>query len=149
MAVNVHCISGSNWNLESVGFYGEGKTGVPGEKPLEAEKRTNNKRNPHMTPRPGIEPGPHGWEVSALTTAPSLLSQAIPRLIRHNYACMLRPVLALLIRKEGKPIPIRSDERLKLQTSAFRIPVRWSIYIINSVDKTKIFVYNSPTDAAP
>ena len=26
-----------------------------------------------MTPRPGIEPGPHWWEASALTTAPSLL----------------------------------------------------------------------------
>ena len=32
--------------------------------------------------------------------------------------------------------------------SAFRISVRWSNYIINS-DKTKNFVYNSPTDAAP
>ena len=32
---------------------------------------------------------------------------------------------------------IRSDEGLTLEKSAFRIPVRWSIYIINSVDKTK------------
>ena len=31
---------------------------------------------------------------------------------------------------------IRFDEGLTLETSAFRIPVRWSIYIINSVDKT-------------
>ena len=37
--------------------------------------------------------------------------------------------------------PIRSDEGLKLETSAFRISVRWPIYIINSVDKTK-FLYN-------
>ena len=35
--------------------------------------RTNNKLNPPMTPRPGIEPGPHWWEASVLTTAPSLL----------------------------------------------------------------------------
>ena len=35
--------------------------------------RTNNKLNPHMTPSPGIDPGPHWWEASALTTAPSLL----------------------------------------------------------------------------
>ena len=35
--------------------------------------RTNNKLNPHMTPSPGIKPGPHWWEASALTTAPSLL----------------------------------------------------------------------------
>ena len=32
---------------------------------------------------------------------------------------------------------IRSDEGLTLETSAFRISVRWPIYIINSVDKTK------------
>ena len=34
--------------FESVGFLGEGKTGVPGEKPLGAKERTNNKLNPHM-----------------------------------------------------------------------------------------------------
>ena len=42
-------------------------------KSLGAETRTNNKLNTHMTPRPGIKPGPHWWEASALTTAPSLL----------------------------------------------------------------------------
>ena len=42
-------------------------------KTLGARTRTDNKFNPHMTPRPGIEPGPHWWEASALTTAPSLL----------------------------------------------------------------------------
>ena len=37
---------------------------------------------------------------------------------------------------------IRSDEGLTLETSAFRISVRWPIYIINSVDKTKFeFTY--------
>jgi len=41
------------------GFGGEGKTRVPGEKPLGAEKRTNNKLNLHMTPGPGIKPGTH------------------------------------------------------------------------------------------
>ena len=59
--------------FRNVGFYGERKTGVPGEKPLGAEKRTNNKLNPHMTSSPGIEPGPHWWKASALTTAPSPL----------------------------------------------------------------------------
>ena len=39
--------------------------------------RTNNKLNPHMTSSPGIEPGPHWWKASALTTAPSLLPQQI------------------------------------------------------------------------
>ena len=52
-----------------------------------------------------------------------------------------------LYRKEGGSfyrnceLSIRSDEGLTLKTSAFRISVRWPIYIINSVDKTKIFVY--------
>ena len=42
-----------------VGFSGEGKTEVPGEKPLGVRERTNNKLNPHMTSTPGVEPGPH------------------------------------------------------------------------------------------
>ena len=39
-----------------------------------AGTRTNDKLNPYMTSNPGIEPGRHWWEASALTTAPSLLS---------------------------------------------------------------------------
>ena len=57
----------------SVGFCGEGKTRVPREKPLGARERTNKNLNPHMVLMPGFEPGPHGWEASALTTAPPLL----------------------------------------------------------------------------
>ena len=50
----------------NVGFWGQGKTGVPGEKPLGARSRTNNNLNPHMTPGhgPGIEPGTHWLERS-------------------------------------------------------------------------------------
>jgi len=50
------------------------KTGVPGEKPLRAEKKFN-KLNPHMTLSLGIEPGPQWWEASAITTMPPLLFQ--------------------------------------------------------------------------
>ena len=39
---------------------------------------------------------------------------------------------------------ICSDEGLTLETSAFRISVRWPIYIINSVDKTKFLYTTSP-----
>ena len=49
------------------------KTWVPGGKPLRAEKRTN-KLNPHMTPSPKIEHGPHWGDARALTTTPPLLS---------------------------------------------------------------------------
>jgi len=44
-----------------------------GRKPIGARTRTNNKLNPHLTLNPGIEPGAHWWEASALTTTPSLL----------------------------------------------------------------------------
>ena len=52
-------------------FLMRGKTRVPGEKPLRAEYRTN-KLNPHMTPSAEIEPRPHWWKASALTTRPTL-----------------------------------------------------------------------------
>ena len=60
--------------IGSAGFYGEGKTGLSGQKPLGARERTNNKLNPHKASTPGFEPGPHWWEASALTTTPPLLS---------------------------------------------------------------------------
>ena len=59
--------------FESVVFCGEEETGVPGEKPLGARERTNNKLNPHMASTPGFEPGPQWWEASSLTTATPLL----------------------------------------------------------------------------
>ena len=68
----------------SVGFWGEGKTGVPGEKPLGARERTNNKLNPHMASTSGFEPGPHCWEASALTTAPPLLPDRLYRSFVEN-----------------------------------------------------------------
>ena len=43
------------------------------KKNLGARTTTKNNFNPHMTPSPGIEPGPYWWEESALSTAPSLL----------------------------------------------------------------------------
>ena len=45
---------------------------MPGEKPLGATERTNNKLNPHLASTPGFEPGPHWWQASALTAAPPL-----------------------------------------------------------------------------
>ena len=60
--------------FEKGGFKGEGKTRVPGEKPLGVREKTNNKLNPRMALTPGFEPGPHWWEMSTLTTAPSFLT---------------------------------------------------------------------------
>ena len=62
----------------SVGFEERGKPEYP-EKNL-SEKRTNNKRNPcTYGVDVGIRPGPHWWEASALTPAPSLAP------LKHNY----------------------------------------------------------------
>ena len=93
--------SSSTWFLVelefgNVGFWGEGKTGVPGEKPLGAKERTNNKLNPHMALTPGFEPGPLWWEASALTTAPSL----VPKLehwldLKQRYPLDLAPINSL------------------------------------------------------
>ena len=74
-----HSGSSSTWfpvelEFRNVGFWGEGKSGLPGEKPLGAKERTNHKLNPHMASTPGFEPGPNWWEASALTTATPLLS---------------------------------------------------------------------------
>ena len=42
--------------------------------------RANSKLNPDVTPSSGIEPGQHRWEVSAHTTAPSLLPKGLKKL---------------------------------------------------------------------
>ena len=68
-------------------------------KTLGARTRTNNKLNPHMTPGPGIEPGPHWWRESALTTAPSLLpiAQGVNKQNRQ-WSFHRRPFILVLCR---------------------------------------------------
>ena len=62
-------LSRSNWNLEMlVGLLEVGKT-------LGARTRTNNTLELHTTSGLGIEPRPHWWEASALSTAPSALPE--------------------------------------------------------------------------
>jgi len=63
---------------------------VPGEKPLRAEKRTI-KLNPHLTPSLEIEPGPHWWEASSLTTTPPLLCKVSHKWSRKR--CIWRKAL--------------------------------------------------------
>ena len=65
------------FEVGGVGFCGEGKTRVTGEKPRGAREKINNKLNPHMASTRGFESRPHWWEASALTTAPSLAPQNI------------------------------------------------------------------------
>ena len=54
-------------------FEERGKPEYPEKNLSEQGERTNNKLNPHMASTPGVEPGPHWWEASALNTAPPLL----------------------------------------------------------------------------
>ena len=56
----------------NVGLRTEGNTGVPGEKPLEAKERANNKLNPHLASMRGFKPVSHSWQGTALTTSPSV-----------------------------------------------------------------------------
>ena len=55
--------------FRSVGFWGEGKTGVPVGKRLGAEKQPTE-NGAHIWSELRIEPGPHRCEASALTTTP-------------------------------------------------------------------------------
>ena len=62
-------ISSSNWNLEMLVF-------VEGGKPWEQGREPTTNSTHKLTPSPGIEPGPHWWEASALTTVSSLLPKS-------------------------------------------------------------------------
>ena len=79
----------------NVGFWGEGKIGVPEEKPLGAKERTNNKLNPHMALTPAFEPGPHWCETSTLTTGPSLATQKAMSLLMFHCGILLFSVASL------------------------------------------------------
>ena len=60
----------------SVGFWGEGKTGEPGEKPLGARERTNNKLNRHMVSTAGFEPWQCGRRALSPLRHPCSLEQS-------------------------------------------------------------------------
>ena len=80
-------VSRSNWNLEVLVFDERGKLEYP-EKNLSGQSRKPTTNSTHiMTPGPGIEPGTHWWEASALTTVPTLLPcicTVIDNEFRHN-----------------------------------------------------------------
>ena len=62
--------SGSNWNLENVGFSGEGKTGVPGQKPLEQRREPTTNSTHILTD--WSTTGEQGKLVFVVSTKPSL-----------------------------------------------------------------------------
>ena len=66
----------ASWNLDMLVFVEGGKLEYSEKNP-----KSKDKNQQQTQPTHGIEPGPHCWEASALTTAPSLL----PRECFHNY----------------------------------------------------------------
>ena len=74
----------SNYNLECW-FLKRGENGSTRRKTSRSKERTNNKLNPHMTPGPRIEPRPHWWEASALTTTPPLNPEEQLETLVTNY----------------------------------------------------------------
>ena len=58
--------------FRNVGFEEVGKPENPEKKFSEQGREPKNKFYPHMTSGPGMEPGTHWWEASALTTAPPM-----------------------------------------------------------------------------
>ena len=71
-----------------------------------------------MTPKPGIEPGPHWWEASALTTAPSLLppqNDSVDK-ERGNYVISsVLPTMILDFSKALEPVQnlVKNNEALQ------------------------------------
>ena len=61
-----------------------------------------------MASTPGFEPGPHWWEASALTTAPSLAPQRVLQIslkLHENRGCYWRKKLPWMIFEEQFPVP--------------------------------------------
>ena len=54
-------------------YWGEGKTGVPGETPLGAMEKNQQQTQPTYGVDAGIWTRPHCWEACAHTIAPPLL----------------------------------------------------------------------------
>jgi len=58
-------MSRSNWNSEKLVFEERGKPENPEKNLSEQGREPATKLNPHLTPNPGLEPGPHCWEGSS------------------------------------------------------------------------------------
>jgi len=61
-----------NWNLEMLVFMEGGKPESP-EKNPRSKDESQQQTQPTYDTGTGIEPGPHWWKASALSTVPSLL----------------------------------------------------------------------------
>jgi len=67
-------------------FKERGKPEYPEKNPSEQGREPTTNSTPHMTSGPGIEPGTHWWEASALTTASPRVSLRARHLIYTTFS---------------------------------------------------------------
>jgi len=85
-------LSRSNWNLEMLVFVREENQRT--RRKILGARREPTRNSTHIRHRVGIEPGPHGWEASTLTTAPSLLpSKSVCATRMENKECKYQSLL--------------------------------------------------------
>ena len=110
--------------------FGEGGKPENPEKNPRSREENQHKLNPLMASGPGIEPGPHWWEASALTTTPPLLPDINPGEVRG-----LIFGYVLLASQRPYPIIVYSVASYRLHLSHF-----WGI--CNFGDPNLVTVYN-------
>ena len=102
--------------FESVGFCGEGKTGVPREKPLGAWERTNNKLNSIWRRRQDSNPGQID-ERRVLSALPHPCSPKVPKSIMWYYKPEIRVVIIwLFLHQFRRHIKWSSLQEIKAST---------------------------------
>ena len=88
-----------------------------------------------MTPGPGIEPGPHWWEASAITTAPSLLPERTERenlkLSRNERDVML--TLPQVCSNQHNDENYFFHRSIELQIPLFKYVILSSLYVMPKV----------------
>ena len=126
----------------NVDFWGEGRTGVSGEKPLGAEKRNNNKLNPRIASSPSsrIDPEPHRWEVSAIPCSLWLRYTALVLMItsEHSFWWLVRDPLT---RTSILTVVSFLDETVStIDPTLKRTCLRWSSEPLNENETYEIFL---------
>ena len=135
----------------NVGFWEEGKTGVAGGKPEKpgenrssrgktsrSREENQNKLNPHMASSPGIDPEPHRWQASALTTAPYLLPNANQNILLPNWSVSFR---SHYIKNWAQQLPTHTITLKILDPATFHLPTQRAQFVSSSF---KVYCFPVP-----
>ena len=151
------------WNLDQIRIWkcwflrrGEnrssrGKTGVAGGKPEKpgenrssrgktsrSREENQNKLNPHMASSPGIDPEPHRWQASALTTAPYLLPNANQNILLPNWSVSFR---SHYIKNWAQQLPTHTITLKILDPATFHLPTQRAQFVSSSF---KVYCFPVP-----